>query len=89
MRKQERAWPAMMKETHAQLGKRLDRTCLRLPGSFFDRCVGDLERHCRLLYAARVARSSRKAGDPGVRMEGGGRASDSPASVGREYNAMI
>ena len=89
MRKQERAWPATKKETRAEFGKRLGRTSLRLPGSFLGRCVGYLARHCRLLYAARVARSTRKARDPRARIEGGGRASDLPATFGLESNAMI
>ena len=45
----------LLEPFNAEFGKRLDRTALRLPSSFIDRCVGELERRCPLLCEAREA----------------------------------
>ena len=53
MRGQERKFPTGKRETRAKFLKRLRRTALSLPQSFVDKAVGDLQKRCQLLHAAR------------------------------------
>ena len=53
MRNQEKAWPKGKRETREQYAGRLRRTAMRLPQSFIDDSVGDMQRRCQRLYAAR------------------------------------
>lgn len=53
MRTQEKKWPANKKETRADFVCRLDRVARSLPKEFIDKSIGDLQRRCERLYAAR------------------------------------
>ena len=53
LRAQERRWPKARKETRAQYIRRLKQTVARLPASFIDRSIGDMQRRCQLLYKAK------------------------------------
>ena len=53
MRRQERNFPKLKKETRDQFEQRLRKTALNLPTSFIDDAIGDMQRRCQRLYKAK------------------------------------
>ena len=53
MRKQEKKWPADKRETRTEFERRLNRVARSLPKEFIDKSIGDLQRRCERLHAAR------------------------------------
>ena len=53
MRRQERAWPASRRETRAAFEKRLDSVAKKLPESFINKAIGNLQHRCQLLLEAK------------------------------------
>ncbi len=53
LRAQERKMPASKKETRKDFEARLNRTAKRLPPSFINKSIGDLQRRCQLLLEAK------------------------------------
>ena len=52
MRRQEKTWPRTKKESRAQYIERLKRIAMRLPKSFIDKSIVDMQRRCQRLYAS-------------------------------------
>ena len=52
MRRQEKNWPRTKKESRAQYIERLKRIAMRLPKSFIDNSIADMQRRCQRLYAS-------------------------------------
>ena len=53
LRIQEKAWPLAKRESRAQFERRLDQTALRLPATYINDAIGNLEKRCELLYQAK------------------------------------
>ncbi len=52
MREQEASFPKGFVETQEQFKARLRKTALSLPTSLVKKCVGDMQRRCRLINEA-------------------------------------
>ena len=53
MRRQERRWSAGKRETRAVFLARLRRTATRLPPTYIDNIIGDMQTRCQKIYVAR------------------------------------
>ena len=53
MRAQEEKWPQSKRETRAKYVERLRKTAVNLPKEFIEASIGDMQRRCARLYAAK------------------------------------
>lgn len=53
MRLQEKSWPDTKKETRSEFMARLRRTATRLPASFVNKAIGNMQERCQKLHAAK------------------------------------
>ena len=53
MRAEEKSWPKSKRETREDYASRLRRTALRLPRSFIESSIGDMQRRCQRLFEAK------------------------------------